>query len=66
MKDNLRLIKVNKSGKEFLDRFNKMRVRHNINNDILSYAKLLEKIEKYFKLNNDKYVELVTMEEKYV
>lgn len=63
--------KMNKKGKtsvklsgeaiEFLKNFRKNRIKADIDEDYSSYSDLLEIIVKYFKLKNERYLEVVKL-----
>ena len=56
-------IKVSDLGLSFFQKLRTNRRKADVDLSDLSYWKLIEIIEKYFKNNNDKYLELVKMEE---
>jgi len=56
-------IKVSDLGLSFFQKLRTNRRKADVDSADLSYWKLIEIIEKYFKNNNDKYLELVKMEE---
>ena len=55
-------IKFTERGYSFLDKMAANRVKADSDSKTLFYWELLEIIAKYFKLNNDKYLELIKME----
>jgi len=55
-------IKISNVGLAFFQKFRTNRRKADIDVSDLSYWKLVELIEKYFKNNNDRYLELVKME----
>ncbi len=52
-------VKLSDKGIAFLKKFRLNRIKANTDEEILSYADLLDVVAKYFKSNNDKYLELV-------
>jgi len=57
-------IKISENGIEFLKKLRLNRIKADIDLDPLYYYELIEVIVKYFKLNNDKYLELVKQKNK--
>jgi len=57
-------IKVSDIGLSFFQKFRTNRRKADVDSADLSYWKLIELIERYFKNNNDKYLELIKMEYK--
>lgn len=55
-------VKLSEDGIEFLKKFRLNRIRTNADNEILSYADLVDIVAKYFKTNNERYLEMVKME----
>ena len=55
--------KLSQEGISFLKNLRKNRIKMDIDQNGLSYWKLLELIGKYFKSNNDRYLELVKTKE---
>ena len=62
MSINKTSIKISEVGLSFFQKFRTNRRKADIDGSDLSYWKLVELIEKYFKNNNDRYLELVKME----
>lgn len=56
-------IKVSDEGIEFLKRFRDNRRKIGIDKEDLSYWKLVGIIRKYFKLNHERYLELIKVKE---
>lgn len=54
-------VKLSEEGIEFLKKFRLNRIRTETDDKILSYADLLDIIIKYFKSNNERYVELANI-----
>lgn len=59
-------IKISNDGISFLKRFRTNRRKTEIDEEDLSYWELIEVIAKYFKLNNDRYLELMGVKNKNV
>lgn len=55
---NAENIRISPKGKDFLKRFITNRRKIGTDEEDISYWKCLELIEKYFKNNNDEYIEL--------
>lgn len=64
MKDNGTSIRLSNEFREFLKRMKYNRIKADVDNDILSAMDAADILVKYFKLNNDRYLELVNMEVK--
>jgi len=56
--------KLSEEGQNFLKRLRNNRRKVGVDQEDLAYWQLIENIEKFFKLNNDAYIELVNMESK--
>lgn len=54
-------VKISDNGFNFLKKLNLNRIRTETTDTFLSYSDLIELIAKYFKLNNDRYLELLEM-----
>lgn len=52
-------VKLSEAGVEFLKKFRLNRIRTKADDDILSYSDLVEVVAKYFKTNNERYLELI-------
>ena len=52
-------VKLSETGIEFLKKFRTNRRKMEMDEEDLSYWKLLEIVVKYFKANNDRYLDLV-------
>lgn len=52
-------VKLSEAGVEFLKKFRLNRIRTKADDDILSYSDLVEVIARYFKSNNERYLELI-------
>lgn len=63
-KKNGQSIKVSNEGKEFLKQMQINRIKLDL--ETLSYLECLEQIAKYFKNNNNRYIEMITGENKNV
>ena len=59
MEKNKAPIRICKESKDFLNRLSNNLIRAETETQTLSYDDLLLRIAKYFKLNNDRYLELV-------
>ena len=57
-------VKISEKGYGFLDRMADNRIKAGTGGRKVSYWELIEIIAKYFKLNNDRYLEMIKMEEK--
>lgn len=55
-------IKLSEESITFLKKFRLNRIKTNTDEEILSYAGLVDVVVKYFRLNNERYLELVKME----
>lgn len=63
MKDkNETSMKVNEMGKSFLEKYKANRRGAGIDSKEISFQKSLDTIARYFKLNNDRYLEAIEME----
>ena len=56
-------VKLSEESKTFLKKFRLNRIKTNTDDKILSYADLVDILTKYFRLNNERYLELVKLEE---
>lgn len=55
-------IKISEKGVDFLQRLITNRRKADVDKKDVAYWKIIELMEKYFKNNNDRYLELVKME----
>lgn len=55
--------KLSDDTREFLKKFDVNRIRAGTADDKIGYSRLLDLIVKYFKLNNDSYLGLVSLKE---
>ena len=55
-------MKVNELGKSFVEKFKANRRGAGVDDKEISFQKALDTIATYFKLNNDRYLELIELE----
>ena len=60
--ENKSSVKLSKENKYFLKKLGINRIKLDMDKRALSYSDLMQIIRKYFKLNNDRYLELVKSE----
>jgi len=53
--------KISDQGREFLHKVSLNCIKMDTETREISYSEVIERIESYFKLNNDKYLEMVKM-----
>ena len=63
MSNNSAAIRLSKEFIEFSERLQKNRIKSDTDKVFLGHPKISKLIVKYFKLNNDRYLELVNMED---
>lgn len=56
-------VKISDNGFNFLKKLNLNRIKTGTSDNFLSYSDLIELIAKYFKLNNDRYLELLEVKD---
>jgi len=60
--ENKKPMKVSKEWYEFIEKFGVNRIKADVDSKMLPLCQLPNIIVKYFKLNNDRYLELISME----